>query len=114
MTRTCASRITPICGCAGDPQLRFDYGAAVVRGPIELSKSEERVRDAVLVVAAVGEVALRVVDNVTNRWWPEAALSVAVIVFAALFTAYLARSRGRSLGSVAMLSLPEFMKRRSR
>ena len=84
----------------------------VTDGPIELSRREEHVRNGVVVVVALGTLGFRVVGNVTSNWWPAGAFFVAFALFIVGFTAYLARTRKRAFRSVAVLSLPEFLKRR--
>ena len=80
--------------------------------PIDLTKAEQRVALAGLIVVTLGEVGARVIDNLTGNWWPALGLVISFGAFALGFTAYLAHTRQRSFASVVMTGLPQRWRRR--
>jgi hypothetical protein len=85
----------------------------VDEGPVELTRSERRVLAIGLIAGAGGQIPLRVLGNITGIWWPAFALLALFIAFVVAFTVWIARSRRRSITSLAALVLPDRLRRRS-
>ena len=74
-----------------------------------MSNAEDRMAAATVVAITIGEVVTGVLHNTLGTWWP----AIAVLVLAALvvggWALYLARSRRRSVRSVVVLGLPDWL-----
>lgn len=84
------------------------------RTPIRLSKAEERLVAVTVSAITIGEVVTSVLHNVLAAWWPAIAVFVVALLAVGSWAWYLARSRHRSVRSVVVLGLPDWLGDRER
>ena len=79
---------------------------------IKLSKAEERLAAVTVSVITIGEIATSVLHNALGAWWPAIAVFAAALLAVGSWAWYLARSRRRSVRSVVLLGLPDWLAHR--
>lgn len=74
-----------------------------------MSKAEDWLAAVTVVTITIGEVVTSVLHNTLGTWWPAVAVLVLAAVVVGGWAWYLAHSRRRSVGSVVVLGLPDWL-----